>query len=531
MGVQRMSGRADGVLHCCKAAFASGLALIASTIGSALALAESPEDGRAIYERRCSVCHGDKGDGASWASGSLNPPPRDFTRTNSDALSRGTMIDAVAHGRKGTAMTAWESRLSSAQIAAVVDFVRGEFMSRKGGIETRRTSGVSFPGGFKGDMTRGGAFFHANCAECHGHAGDGRGRRADFMVRKPLDFTAPNTKRNFDRGRLFQSISRGVPGSTMPAWSKVLNDQQIADVAEYVYGVFIGDESAVNAGASANAEAPGAGGRIYLRYCSYCHGYKGDGNTAAAQVLDPKPRDFTSVSYQSVDSVVAAVREGRTGTAMPSFVKVLSGEDITSVAEYVTQSLAERKGEDGRYHTLENGWPDHEVRYGPAIPFALGEVAVDAPPSALSPAHREGLALFKGACVSCHFGKREASVTTRIAYSSPNSNEYEAGPHDKVPEIANLTETEMEGRRLYQAACAQCHAADGTAQNWIGRFLDPSPTDFNAQNFRAILSSGLFVDRTLRPPDGTSMPSFENVLSREQVEAIAAYARRAFLVP
>jgi len=498
--------------------------------------AQLAEEGRAIYERRCSVCHGDRGNGAYWASNSLVRPPRDFTRADPEALSRVVMIDAVAHGREGTAMTAWRSRLSPLQIDAVVDFIRAEFMSRRGEVAAKSATGVAFPGGLKGDAAKGSVFFHANCAECHGHSGDGRGRRAQMNVKKPLDFTTPQTRRAFDRARLFASISAGVPGTTMPAWSKVLSNQQIADVAEYAYRAFIAGDSAAKAHAASSGEAPDAGKQIYLQNCSYCHGQKGDGRTAAAQVLAPKPRDFTALPRVSLDQVTAAVRKGREGTAMPSFAKVLSDAQVKAVAEYVTLSLAGRKGEAGRYHTAQNGWPDHDVRYGPAIPFALGEQAVDAPLSTLSPAQREGLELFKGACVSCHFGRRDTRLATPIADTSHKDSshkpaDYEKGEHDKVPEIADLTPTEAEGRRLYQAACAQCHAADGTGANWIGRFLKPPPTDFNTPSYRALLSSGAFVMRTLRAPDGTSMPSFENVLSREQVEAIAAYVRRAFHTP
>lgn len=507
------------------------VALSVAAAWSGSAAAQSADDGRAIYERRCSVCHGDRGNGAYWASDSLVPPPRDFTRTDAEALSREVMIDAVAHGRKGTAMTAWGSRLSPGQITAVVDFIRAEFMSRHGAVATRRASDAPFPGGLEGDAAKGGVLFHANCAECHGHAGDGRGRRASMNIRKPLDFTAPRSRQAFDRARLFVSISRGVPGTTMPAWSKVLSDQQIADVAEYAYRGFIVGERAAKADAASVDEAPDSGKRVFLQHCSYCHGQKGDGRTAAAQVLDPKPRDFTGPPRLSVELVTAAVRQGRKGTAMPAFAKVLSNAEIRAVAEYVTQRLAGRKGEGGRYHTIENGWPDHEARYGPAIPFALGELAVDAPVSALSPAQREGLDLFKGACVSCHFGRRDERSATPGANMSHAPADYQSGPHDTPPEIADLTPGEAEGRRLYQAACAQCHAADGTGKNWIGRFLNPSPTDFGTPQYRALLASDAFVMRTLRAPDGTSMPSFESVLSREQVEAIAAYVRRAFQTP
>ncbi len=491
-------------------------------------MAQSADEGRAIYERRCSVCHGDRGAGAYWASGSLVPPPRDFTRTDPKALSREVMTDAVARGREGTAMTAWRSRLSPGQIDAVVDFIRAEFMFRHGAVAAKGASGALFPSGLEGDAAKGGVFFHANCAECHGHAGDGRGRRADMNVKKPLDFTAPKTRRAFDRARLFASISRGVPGTTMPAWSKVLSDQQIADVAEYAYRAFIeGERAAIVHPATSNGDKD-AGSRIFLQYCSYCHGQKGDGRTAAAEVLDPKPRDFTSPPRLSVEQITAAIRKGRESSAMPSFAKVLSSAEIKAVAEYVTQRLAGRKGEGGRYHTIENGWPDHDARYGSAIPFALGELAVDAALSTLSPAQREGLELFKGACVSCHFGKRDKRSATPVPQMSHKTADYEKGPHDTPPEAAGLMPVEAEGRRLYQSACAQCHAADGSGRNWIGRFLKPSPTDFNTPQYRALLSSDAFVERTLRAPGGTSMPSFESVLSREQAEAIAAYVRRAF---
>jgi cytochrome c oxidase cbb3-type subunit III len=505
--------------------------LILLMVWPGFAKAQPAEEGRAIYERHCSVCHGDQGGGAYWASSSLNPPPRDFTRTDSQALSRETMIDAVAHGRNGTAMTAWDSRLSSGQIAAVIDFIRAEFLPRQREVAGNGASGAAFPGGLMGDAAKGGVFFHANCAECHGHAGDGRGRRADLMIYKPLDFTTPKTRSAFDRTRLFDSISRGVPGTTMPAWSKVLSSQQIADVAEYVVRTFIEGERAAQDSVALRDEVTDAGRRTYLQNCSYCHGTKGDGRTAAAQVLDPKPRDFTGQPRLSSAEVAAAVREGRGGTAMPSFAKVLSKTELNAVAEYVAQVLAGSKGEKGRYHTDKNGWPAHDARYGPAIPFALGELAVDVPPSTLSQTQREGLELFKGACVSCHFGRRDRPVATSIRDNSHKAADYEKGPHDKEPEMSDLTPAEAEGRRLYQSACAQCHAADGTSKNWIGRFLNPSPTDFSTPQFRELLSSDAFVNRTLRAPEGTSMPSFENILSREQAEAIATYVRRAFRAP
>ena len=54
-----------------------------------------------------------------------------------------------------------------------------------------------------------------------------------------VDFLQADNRARLNRPVLFNAISRGVPGREMPAWSKVMNEQQIADVTEYVYQAFI----------------------------------------------------------------------------------------------------------------------------------------------------------------------------------------------------------------------------------------------------------------------------------------------------
>ena len=41
------------------------------------------------------------------------------------------------------------------------------------------------------------------------------------------------------RQQLFNAIKNGVLGREMPAWGKVLSDQQIMDITEYVFQAFI----------------------------------------------------------------------------------------------------------------------------------------------------------------------------------------------------------------------------------------------------------------------------------------------------
>ena len=196
-----------------------------------------------IYQESCSVCHGDDGKGARWGQESLSAKPRDFTSASSQfELTRDRMIVSVTNGRPGTPMPGFASQLSPQQIEGIVDYVRVRFMSGDDGAGPAADVDYHdrpFPKNLTGQFERGSALYYANCAECHGAAGDGNGRRAYFIFPKPRNFLDPATQQIFNRPRLYGGIADGVIGKEMPAWSKVFSDQDIADVAEFVYREFI----------------------------------------------------------------------------------------------------------------------------------------------------------------------------------------------------------------------------------------------------------------------------------------------------
>jgi mono/diheme cytochrome c family protein len=212
--------------------------------------------GRQIYAANCSVCHGDRGQGATWAGANMARPPRNFAAAGPE-LTRETMIATVTHGRAGTAMAGFSQRLTRDDIEQVVDFVRTALMPAgaastisgtraHGGREAdaaRAPAGVdmtaAFPKGLKGDAKRGSALYLANCATCHGSRGDGQGPRAYFINPKPRNFIEPASRARFNRPLLHTAIAEGRLGAEMPAWDKVFDDQQIADVGEYVFQTFI----------------------------------------------------------------------------------------------------------------------------------------------------------------------------------------------------------------------------------------------------------------------------------------------------
>ena len=78
-----------------------------------------------------------------------------------------------------------------------------------------------------------------NCATCHGKLGDGQGPRAYFMTAKPRNFLDDYSHVILNRPAIFNAATFGRPGTEMPAWGHVLSEQQIANVAEFVFEAFI----------------------------------------------------------------------------------------------------------------------------------------------------------------------------------------------------------------------------------------------------------------------------------------------------
>jgi mono/diheme cytochrome c family protein len=217
------------------------------------ALTAGSDEGRRLYAANCSVCHGDSGEGAVWTRANMNPAPRNFTaQAARQELTRERMIRSATFGRPDTAMPGFGAQLSAEQIASIVDYIRSAFMQAAAqespapapaAAEAGPDMAAGLPRGLLGDAQRGRAYYTQNCVACHGTAGDGQGPRAYFIIPKPRNFTHPASRQTLNRPALFEAIAMGRVGSEMPAWSKVLDDQAIADLAEYVFRSFIRPES------------------------------------------------------------------------------------------------------------------------------------------------------------------------------------------------------------------------------------------------------------------------------------------------
>lgn len=204
-------------------------------------------DGAALYHHYCSVCHGEQGNGRSRAQHSLVPPPLDFTApAQAQRLTRDYMLAIVRDGKPGTAMVGWRTQLRDDEMQAIVDHVERQFVRRTAAAPppahpapARADMTLPLPRGLSGNATRGAAFYARNCATCHGERGDGAGPRAYFIKPKPRNFLDAPARAMLNRPALYAAIAKGRIGTEMPAWDTVIDEQQIADVAEYVYTAFI----------------------------------------------------------------------------------------------------------------------------------------------------------------------------------------------------------------------------------------------------------------------------------------------------
>ena len=287
------------------------------------------------------------------------------------------------------------------------------------------------------------------------------------------------------------------------------------------------------------------GRAVYRFYCYQCHAYSGNAQTLSSTYLNPKPRDFTKESRESlpVGRMLDAVRNGRPGTAMVQFGEVLTGAEIEAVVWYVRDELLGNPNSDARYHSPENGWTNHE-RYSAAFPFVTGDISLNIPLNELDATQKAGRELYVSACVTCHdqpnSAEGEAIWETRAVSFPRDHYSHRQPPLDAVsgaspyarheiptvPEV--MTDEEARGMQLYQDNCAFCHAPDGTGQNWIGSFLEPKPRDFTSRDFTLGQAPDAFRERVRQGIPNTAMPAWRHVLSDEEIDAIIAYVWVAF---
>src|SRR5262245_35269068 len=239
------------------------------------------------------------------------------------------------------------------------------------------------PGNAAKHYAAGAAIYIRNCVYCHGDFLDGQGHFAHGFNPQPADFVGPNTIAQLAEGYVFWRIAKGGPGlpkestpwnSAMPVWEDRLTEEQVWQVVYYLYETtghpprvmeshaarrpaLPRPGSGLLAGlgpheAAAQATDAALGKKVYEVRCVGCHGTDGKGDGPAAELLVPRPRDFTAGKYKmrTVNSTLASdqdlfriVTDGMPGTSMPSW-RVLSEKERWAAVAYVKTFAEAYKG-------------------------------------------------------------------------------------------------------------------------------------------------------------------------------------------
>jgi cytochrome c oxidase cbb3-type subunit 3 len=287
------------------------------------------EFGRSVYNFRCYFCHGYSGDARTLAAEFLFPPPRDFTNTAPEALSREEMIRAVREGRAGTAMQPFEKTLSSDEIAAVVDFVRSEFMlerrvntryhTAENGWENHQRFRIAYPfatGEIPLDapvesldvvQRAGRRLYFTSCVSCHDRA-----RSEDAQpLWEPKVLSYPRL-----------GFRPGDAGRAPDAWSGATHYARHEVPPRLVSATDFERE----------------GERLFQNNCAFCHAADGTGRNWIGTFLDPSPRDLTDEEFMGAmarERLREAIRRGVSGTSMPAWRSVLSEHEIDAIVAYI----------------------------------------------------------------------------------------------------------------------------------------------------------------------------------------------------
>lgn len=211
--------------------------------------------GKAVYDRKCLLCHGEKGDGKGPAAELLVPQPRDFTSglykirsTVNKTPTDDDIFNVITDGMPGTSMPGWTvlSEKDRWNLVAYVKSLAGDKLKeapKKVDLPKDVSSSAD-------SLKRGKEMYEAiECNKCHGNTG-----RADGPSRPELkdEWGQPIAPANLakrwsfrggkDRKDIATRLAVGVLGTPMPAFlDAVEKPEDIWHVTNYIMALG-GDE-------------------------------------------------------------------------------------------------------------------------------------------------------------------------------------------------------------------------------------------------------------------------------------------------
>jgi cytochrome c len=208
------------------------------------------ESGRAVYMKNCSQCHGDKGDGAGYATPHLLVRPRDFTQnrfkvrtTPSGSLPvHQDLVNIIRRGMPYTSMPAWPD-LTDQDVSDLAYFIKtfnADFSNPE--IARPPLELPSAPDATNESIELGKKLYvEIGCVKCHGMVGRGDGPSAPTLKDeagypiRAADLTHSWTFRaGSSREDIFRTMTTGLNGTPMPSFVDSLPPEQRWAITDYI---------------------------------------------------------------------------------------------------------------------------------------------------------------------------------------------------------------------------------------------------------------------------------------------------------
>lgn len=178
-------------------------------------LSGSVDEGRALYDKYCKLCHAEEG--AGYAADNANAlANQDFLSTATDAF----LFTAIEQGRPGTAMAAYGEDLggplTSADIRLIMTYLRS--------FQTEKDQAVHKTV-VEGDPKAAEPVYAEHCARCHGDRGQGN----DAMSLNNPMFLASASD-----GFIRHAIENGRRDTPMPAFGDQLSASDIDNLTRLI---------------------------------------------------------------------------------------------------------------------------------------------------------------------------------------------------------------------------------------------------------------------------------------------------------
>lgn len=208
---------------------------------------ESVNTGHEVFFTFCSGCHGRRADGRGLQALNLIPKPQNLRNAEFVAyLDDERLFSSISGGVRGTSMPAFEMMINEQNRWHVINYVRslteGEATGIPNAIDYQSVPhDLHNPVAKSGDsVARGRELYLDYCASCHGAKADGKGVIAPNLIPAPRNLvvvTSFGEKPFIDYlsdARLYDSVTNGVPGTSMLPWIGVFGDEDRWSVINYL---------------------------------------------------------------------------------------------------------------------------------------------------------------------------------------------------------------------------------------------------------------------------------------------------------